>query len=111
METQLDSYTDAGFAVARNIYTKGGHSKSYAVLTLLSALSTAVPEGTVITGSSAGGDIVAGEAYEDADVGSTTLKFRYSVGSSQATYSGCQVGGLQETNTAGCKFDNTRSVN
>lgn len=102
METQLDSYTDAGFAVARNIYTKGGHSKTYAVLTLSSALTSAVPEGTSITGSNADGDVVSGEAYEAVDVGSTTLKFRYSVGSSQATYSGCQVGGLQETNTAGC---------
>lgn len=102
METQLDSYTDAGFAVARNIYTKGGHSKTYAVLTLSSALTSAVPEGTSITGSNADGDVVSGEAYEAVDVGSTTLKFRYSVGSSQATYSGCQVGGLQETNIAGC---------
>ena len=104
MEAQLDSYTDAGFAVAQNIYERGGHSKTFAVLNLEAPLGAAVSEGTVITGSNEGGDVVTGEAYADGAAGESVLKFRYAVGSSQATYSGCQVGGLLETNTAGCKF-------
>jgi hypothetical protein len=102
MEGQLDTYTDAGFTNAANIYRSGGHSKSYSTLQLLSTLTETIPEGTQITGSNDSGDVVTGEAYEEALSGTNILKFRYAVGSSQENYSQCQVGGLQETNTAGC---------
>ena len=104
MEGQLDTFNAAGFMVAQQIYSSGGHSKSFAELTLASPLTDAIPSGTVITGTDAEGGTVPGEAYEDAAAASTTLKFRYDVSSSQATYSNCQVGGLIETNTDGCTY-------
>ena len=104
MEDQLDTFTEAGFLNAQSIYSSGGHSKSYAVLTLDSALTQIIPEETVITGSDADGGVVTGEAYEEADVGAMTLKFRYAVGGSQETYTQCHVGGLVETLTVGCTF-------
>jgi hypothetical protein len=100
MEIELDTITEAGFDNARNIYEKGGHSKSYAVLSLNTALSS-VSEGTSITGSNDMGDVITGEAYVDAT--SSELQFRYGVSSNQESYSQCQVGGLSETNTVGCK--------
>jgi hypothetical protein len=110
MEEQLDTYTDAGFRNAANIYTNGGHSKSYAVLQLTSSLTETIQEGTLIQGSNDAGDVVTGEAYEDALSGTKTLKFRYVVGSSQENYSECQVGGLQDTNTAGCTLTDACDV-
>jgi hypothetical protein len=103
MEIELDTITIAGFDNARNIYKEGGHSKSYAVLSLTTALSSSVSEGTSITGSNNMGDVVTGEAYVEATSGSRELQFRYGISSNQVSYSGCQVGGLSETNTAGCK--------
>ena len=104
MEGQLDTFNAAGFMVAQQIYSSGGHSKSFAELTLASPLSDAIPSGTIITGTDAEGRTVTGEAHEDAAAASTTLKFRYAVSSSQATYSNCHVGGLIETNTDGCMY-------
>lgn len=102
MEDQLDTFTEAGFLNAQSIYSSGGHSKSYAVLTLSSALTQTIPAETMITGSDAEGGVVTGEAYEEAAAGAMTLKFRYAVSSSQETYTQCHVGGLIETNTVGC---------
>ena len=103
MEEQLDTATDAGFAVAQSVYTKGGHSKSFAVLQLKTALTQQISEGTTITGANEAGDVVTGVAYTDADTGATEIQFRYDVSSDQETYSTCQVGGLPTPNTVGCK--------
>jgi hypothetical protein len=103
MEDQLDTFTEAGFLNAQSIYSSGGHSKSYAVLTLSTPLTQTIPVETAITGSNENGSVVTGEAYEEAPAGATTLKFRYAVSSSQETYTECHVGGLTETNTVGCK--------
>ena len=104
MENQLDTFNSAGFLNALNIYSSGGHSKSYAVLQLSAALTQDVPAETPITGTSEDSSVITGEAYEDAKTGATTLKFRYSVSSSQASYTECHVGGLTETKTVGCKY-------
>lgn len=105
METQLKLFNVTGFTNAQRIYSSGGHSNSYAKLTLGSPLSAAVPIGTAISGTDTGGDVVTGEAYEAAVAGATTLLFQYSVSSVQATYTECHVGGLVDTETDGCTYN------
>ena len=104
MEDQLDTFTDPGFINAQKIYSNGGHSKSYAALTLSSPLTQLIPIETVITGTNEEGIVVNGEVYDDdAVVGATVLNIRYVVSASQASYTECHVGGLTVTNTVGCK--------
>lgn len=103
METQLDTFSESGFANAMNIYSEGGHSKSYAEVTLNAGLPSDVPEGTVISGSTEANAVVNGEPYEAATAGATTLKVRYAVSASQASYTECHVGGLVETKIDGCE--------
>lgn len=103
MEVQLAELTSSGFANAKRIYQEGGHSKTYAVLNLGSALTSAVSKGEEVTGGvDTTGQPVVGKAFADTSVGSNTLQVQYSTSTVQATWSDCIVGGLQETITDGC---------
>ena len=95
------NFTASAIANAKKVYIEGGNSESYATLTLAAPLAFTVSVGTIILGLNDASAIVAGVAYEEASVGSTTLKFKYAI---EAGVLQCSVGGLNQLNTAGCKF-------
>lgn len=101
MEVQNGLFTSTGFSNGRKVYTSGGNSESFAVLTLTGSLTAAIPVGTVVAGLNSAGGAVTGVTYEDALSGTSTLKFRYNVGPDILP---CAVGGLTVTNTTGCKL-------
>jgi hypothetical protein len=103
MEDQLAEETVDAFGRAYRIYEQGGNSKSYAVLTT-SALPLEASEGDVVSGMDTTGLQIEGMVYEKAAAGATLLKVQYKTSESQADYSRCQVGGLVEPNTVGCKY-------
>jgi len=105
MENELGELTASGFQNAKSIYREGGHSKSYAELTLTSpaSLASSVTKGdAVIGGTDTTGAPVVGKAFADAPQGSSKLQVQYSTSTVQASYSDCQVGGLVDTVTTGC---------
>ena len=105
MENELGELNTFGFENAKRIYIEGGHSKSYAVLTLSEStpLASMVTKGdAVLGGIDTTGAPVVGKAFADAAQGSTTLQVQYSTSTVQASYSDCQVGGLVDTVTEGC---------
>eukprot|EP00310_Coccolithus_braarudii_P002694 CAMPEP_0183378274 /NCGR_PEP_ID=MMETSP0164_2-20130417/124826_1 /TAXON_ID=221442 /ORGANISM="Coccolithus pelagicus ssp braarudi, Strain PLY182g" /LENGTH=1381 /DNA_ID=CAMNT_0025555825 /DNA_START=15 /DNA_END=4160 /DNA_ORIENTATION=+ len=97
------------FDLAQDIYTRGGHSGSYAAFTV-PALTAEVPKGTPIRGWSARDTAVEGTAYTTAPEGATMLEVLYRTGDVQATYVMCRVGALSEPTTSGC-FSPTRELN
>ena len=93
------------FANLIAIYEQGGHSKSYAALTLTEPLTSAIAKKTEFSRTRSfavdGSFLFTGKAYADADVyvGATELKLQYPAGH-------CQVGGLSATerNLEGCEY-------
>ncbi|KAL7545242.1 hypothetical protein ACHAWF_008593 [Thalassiosira exigua] len=104
IEVQLAVGTDESFSVARKIYEEGGHSKSYAQISLTTPLTADLKEGVVIYGKNADDNEVAGKAYKDYDSGSDVIRVQYSTTDLQESYVGCQVGGLlsDDHNLKGC---------
>jgi hypothetical protein len=110
MEDQLGELSDFGFDNAKNIYVKGGHSKTYAILTLTPGLSAMVAKDAEVTGGlDTTGKPVVGKALEDAAAASTMLKVQYSTSEVQASWSDCRVGGLPDPVIDGC-FDTSGSI-
>jgi hypothetical protein len=107
LEEQLAKGTNDSFQNALRIYKEGGHSKSYAQITLTPALSADLPAGTSIMGKNAEGIEVAGKAYEAYTSGNQVIKVQYKTSDIQTSYVECQVGALVTgVNTAGC-FEET----
>ena len=102
------NFSADAFAKAKKVYTEGGNSEAFATLTLSVPLAISVSVGTVILGLNSAGSVVAGTAYEGATAGTTTLTFKYAV---EAAILPCSVGGLQKSNTTGCKFYERCTVN
>jgi hypothetical protein len=100
MEVALGAYTDTGFKAARLIYEKGGHSRSYAVVTLDAAPDGTPLKETKVTGKTASGDTVDGTLLADYVAGSLSLSVLYDTASTEK----CQVGGLAVADrvTKGC---------
>jgi len=96
--------TDTGYDNARKIYTEGGHSKSYASITVAAGLNRDIEKGDVIIGTNLDGDEVRGTAYDDYAKDVKVLKMTYNTSEDQATWVMCRVGGLQEADreTTGC---------
>ena len=91
------------YDAALAVYTGGGHSKSYAALTLQSGLPAALSKGDPLSGTDQDGLPVAGKAYAAYAAGATEIRFQYitsdfttsSGGTSDANrHVGCFVGGL-----------------
>lgn len=103
-EQQLAIGTHESYQVARSIYNEGGHSKSYATITLASPLQMNVPKETRVIGTSTYGNAVFAQTYREAEAGSTTLKISYPTSDIQEMHVGCQVGALPpyERVTDGC---------
>jgi hypothetical protein len=93
METYLSS---SAFDVARSIYEKGGHSKSYAEVTVTSqgGLPYAIAKDERVRGFTSDGRAVAGTALDSYGKGSSTFGFLYFVSDDQSNHVGCMVGGL-----------------
>jgi hypothetical protein len=94
---------EGNYSAAQNVYERGAHSKSVAVLTLSTALSKSVPEGTPIEGRSVKSRAVSGKAFKDYAAGTTAIEVQYDTSDIQASYVGCQVGGSSEPVLDGCK--------
>ena len=101
-----EALAEVHFTNARAFYTEGGHSKSYAEVTLSKALTQDIPQGTAVTGKTRDGNDTGGTLLEKANSGSKKLKIRYSISPIQEKYVRCQVGALPRISGAhleGCK--------
>eukprot|EP00560_Eucampia_antarctica_P004733 CAMPEP_0197840238 /NCGR_PEP_ID=MMETSP1437-20131217/45490_1 /TAXON_ID=49252 ORGANISM="Eucampia antarctica, Strain CCMP1452" /NCGR_SAMPLE_ID=MMETSP1437 /ASSEMBLY_ACC=CAM_ASM_001096 /LENGTH=518 /DNA_ID=CAMNT_0043449817 /DNA_START=158 /DNA_END=1714 /DNA_ORIENTATION=- len=100
METQIADATVDSFAAALKIFTEGGHSKSYAEVTV-PGLTSVIKKKTLMSVTS-NGITINGKAYGDSE--GEILYFQYATGDMQASYVGCQVGGLPvgKHNLKGC---------
>jgi hypothetical protein len=87
---------------AQAVYENGAHSKSYAVMTMVNALTTSASEGAEVTGTSQAGEALLGSVYADADSQSQTLQVQYATQDVMANYVGCHVGGSSEPVEDGC---------
>eukprot|EP00591_Stephanopyxis_turris_P003722 CAMPEP_0195524766 /NCGR_PEP_ID=MMETSP0794_2-20130614/24798_1 /TAXON_ID=515487 /ORGANISM="Stephanopyxis turris, Strain CCMP 815" /LENGTH=517 /DNA_ID=CAMNT_0040655057 /DNA_START=34 /DNA_END=1587 /DNA_ORIENTATION=+ len=95
--------TEEGLQTALDIYTKGGNSKSYAVLTLIdSAISTAMAKGTAVSGTNESGMTVTGKLYYDVTPDATSITVQYATTDQPLNHVGCRVGGLTSATTDGC---------
>lgn len=85
---------------ARNVYSEGGHSSSYAELKLVEPSGpVAFKAGTDVYGKTPEGGEVFGTlmddvAWSDANSQNVTLRVRYQTSDVQGRHVGCQVGGL-----------------
>mmetsp|Transcript_37819 Transcript_37819/g.61789 ORF Transcript_37819/g.61789 Transcript_37819/m.61789 type:complete len:518 (+) Transcript_37819:133-1686(+) len=103
IEDQLTQKTPEAFQNARKIYNNGGHSKSYALITLTDTLKSNIKKSDPISGTNSEGNSVSGKAYADYDKGTTgAIKVLYATTDLQASYVDCQVGALTEPNMSGC---------
>jgi hypothetical protein len=103
MEELLGNPTNDAFQSALRIYKEGGHSKSYAQITVTPPLSNDVPKGSSIMGKNTDGIEVAGKSYQDYTAGDQVIKVQYATSDIQSSYVECQVGALVTgVNTVGC---------
>jgi len=106
LEGALGGGTDDSFDAAMKVYTEGGNSKSYALVSLTGedGLTEAVEKGTEIKGKNADGGDVAGKAYSDYDAGTKEIKVQYKTSDVQSQYVKCKVGGLPsaDQDMSGC---------
>lgn len=95
------------------VYVEGGHSGSYADITLTNITEAGnLPKGTIVRGLNTFNEVVNGTLLEDVywkDDGTATvaIKVLYDVLPLQSEYSDCQVGGLYKFQAAerqGCTF-------
>ena len=105
IEDQLKIDTELSYQVARDIYEKGGFSKSVAAIKLNSPLTKPVSEGDLVTGVNQDGSPVYGTSYKGYPSGESDIEIQYKTTDIQKSYMGdeaCQVGGLPKPNLAGC---------
>lgn len=94
IEEQVGMKTQTGFDLAKAVYEKGGHSKSYAKLTLDDAAAdVSLPDGTVFEGKDTMDLDVNGKVYKSSTFGAGQLWLQYSTTDVQSKYVGCRVGG------------------
>jgi len=104
METQLGLETSDSYALAKDIYQNGVHSKPFAEVTIEGGAPSAIPAGASIVGTTPSGSEVRGSAMEAAESGASVLRIQYATTDIQEAYVNCQVGALeQDGNTEGCK--------
>lgn len=104
---------------AKNVYTEGGNSGSYANLTISvpNGVTGSYPRGSEVLGFSASGGEVSGQLINDLYLGPNTttnvngttnvsILVRYRTSNIQAAHVGCTVGGLftfHDATLGGCK--------
>jgi len=105
IETEITSSSLLGFNAARRIYTEGGHSRSYAALSLLEPVSESFRWGAPVTGYTKSGAEVTGTIEKDIAEGNDVLWFLYDVSNQLGNHVGCQVGGTSSPLLDGCLAD------
>mmetsp|Transcript_6671 Transcript_6671/g.8857 ORF Transcript_6671/g.8857 Transcript_6671/m.8857 type:complete len:395 (+) Transcript_6671:2-1186(+) len=105
IEEQIKVGTAESFNVARKIYEEGGHSKSFAEITLDTALVNPVNKGTSVIGESADGAWVYGSVMADYESNTRDIKVQYTVDADNSRV--CYVGGLpsDKVDTSGCLME------
>jgi hypothetical protein len=95
----VDEEIQAAFDSAYSIYTKGGHSKSVATLSVPGGLKASLTKDSKVVGQSTTGEQIVLTPSEDYASGATSVKLLYSTPN-------CYVGGLPEAeqNLDGCKW-------
>lgn len=107
LESLLPLGTPDAMGQAMFVYTKGGFSGSYAILTLASPLSSATDfnmgEGTIVSGQSfEDKQEVRGVLMKPLTGGDTEVVVRYQTWENQRDYVGCNVGGSPNPILEGC---------
>lgn len=102
IETLLVLDDEEAFTYAKNVYSSGYASKSYAEINIEDGLPFDVPVGTLFVGTAVNGNVVTGEAIKDYAQGDITIRVEYAVSDVQESYVGCRVGGSPYPVTAGC---------
>lgn len=98
----IDNYVEeaiqAGFDAAYAIYTKGGHSKSVATLSVSNGLGTSLKQDAKVVGVSTTGEQIVLAALQDYDSAATSIDLVY-------VTPNCYVGALDEADRVltGCK--------
>jgi len=112
VEVILEQTGTGNFGRARNVYRDGGHSRSFARLTILDpGLDVNFTKDSMVTGLTENENTLVGHLLEDVSwngllEGSTpTIDVAYEVGEAQSEDNSCQVGGLftvAKANRDGC---------
>merc|ERR1712176_903395 len=102
MEEQLSVGSDGSFEKAWNIYSRGGHSRSTAILSLETPLTLGLRKNTLVSGLTENGLTVTGKLFDNYPNGISTIEIQYTTTDSQESYVGCQVGGLPNPRLDGC---------
>ena len=102
------------FGHAMKVYSEGGHSKSYAELTLINPTpGQSYEKGTLVVGftenlGDVGGTLMEDVEWDGAGGKNVTVKIRYTTSDVQDKYVDCQVGALfafGEANRKGCEYN------
>jgi len=93
-ETIVAYMDNSNFNIAQTIYNNGGHSHSFATLTLNTSLTQDIEPGTKLEVVDTDGVKIAGRALGLAAVPATKVNFEYGISSNQDSFVGCQVGAL-----------------
>jgi hypothetical protein len=96
-ENVLDS-SDRNFEQGYYIYSQGGNSRSQATFTWATPLFMSVASSTSVRQDN-GGVVASGALNPAYTVGGATMRLRYSIGDSQASYVGCRAGAIQTAHT------------
>jgi len=81
------------YGQARSVYTEGGNSRAYSVLTI-PALASGMSAGVSVAATGQDGNPVSGVVYQNAAPGSTQISVVYDVSDVQVNHVRCRVGGL-----------------
>jgi hypothetical protein len=100
IEGLTDAFSDATFSQARDVYEKGGYSKSVATVSLPTALTSRIDAGTDVQGLAEDGSVALMFAFAEAAEGAVSLELQYRT--SEAGGTTCNVGGLPSPITTGC---------
>jgi hypothetical protein len=98
--TLLGTYNADSLVQAKLIFNEGGHSASYAVLKIGWPFRR-LNAGTKVIGKSLAGADITGALIHTAGWFATKIYVRYNFASDSSK---CQVGGLIEKDTSGCKY-------
>jgi len=105
IEAQVAKLTESSFDLAKKVYMEGGHSKSYAKLTITNGVSADCGDKTLVSGIDNSGVEVVGKVYKSSTSPASEVWVQYQTNDVQASYVGCQVGALAATGdhkTSGC---------
>lgn len=93
IEQEVQKENAGSFARAKDVYVNGGHSKSFAKLTLTSAqTSLGLLDKTPVIGTDVSGAQVTGKVYSSSETPADQIWVQYDTSSLQESYVGCQVG-------------------